>query len=232
MTEYAGSHGSEAVFRDGKTEALSRIIRNWLGPGDTHGLVVGCGSGLEAAILAQELGLYMIGVDLEDRFDPRAAARVTLRVGDARTLEFADRSFDLVFSYHALEHIPEYRRALSEMRRVLRDGGVYCIGTPNRLRWIGYIGSKDMVWSQKVRANVDDYTARARGRFRNEFGAHAGFSPEELRGDLEKVFGETTDITLEYYRAIYRRWGRIVVWLHLTGLGRYVFPSIYFIGRS
>ena len=232
MTEYAGSHGSETVFRDGKTEALSRIIRNWLGPGDSHGLVVGCGSGLEAAILAQELGLDIIGVDLEERFDPRAAARVTLRVGDARNLEFADRSFDLVFSYHALEHIPEYHRALSEMRRVLREGGVYCIGTPNRLRWIGYIGSKDMVWSQKVRANFDDYTARAQGRFRNEFGAHAGYSPEELRGDLEKVFGKTTDITLEYYRAVYRRWRRIAVWLHRIGIGRYVFPSIYFIGRS
>lgn len=59
-----------------------------------------------------------------------------LQRGDATSLDFADGRFDCIYSFHALEHIPDYRKALQEMRRVLAPGGTYCIGTPNRLRLV------------------------------------------------------------------------------------------------
>jgi ubiquinone/menaquinone biosynthesis C-methylase UbiE len=46
-----------------------------------------------------------------------------LRPGDAQALDFPDESFDTVVSTYALCAIPDDRRAVEEMARVLRPGG-------------------------------------------------------------------------------------------------------------
>lgn len=50
-------------------------------------------------------------------------------VGDAIALGFADDSFDVVLCTEMLEHISEPQRAIDEMRRVLRPGGVLLLTT-------------------------------------------------------------------------------------------------------
>ncbi|MCL6508507.1 MAG: class I SAM-dependent methyltransferase, partial [Bryobacteraceae bacterium] len=45
-------------------------------------------------------------------------------IGSATKMPFADNSFDAIWTIWVLEHIPEPERALLEMRRVLRPGGV------------------------------------------------------------------------------------------------------------
>jgi ubiquinone/menaquinone biosynthesis C-methylase UbiE len=55
------------------------------------------------------------------------AARVALRQGDAGNLPWSDARFDLVISLEALEFFPRPRRALAEMSRVLRPGGVLIV---------------------------------------------------------------------------------------------------------
>src|SRR5262245_14516445 len=189
MKEYAGSGllgsgpetvgkpgGSKTAHRDRKTGALAGIIREHIQRPVRRLLVVGCGAGQEAAVLAAALETEVVGIDLKAAFHPEAAAAVELRRGDATCLEFEDRCFDFVYSFHVLEHIPDWNRALREMRRVLSEGGAYCVGTPNRERWVGYLGSQDTTWRQMLSWNVNDWTDRACGRFRNELGAHAGFS--------------------------------------------------------
>lgn len=49
--------------------------------------------------------------------------------------QYADASFDLVFSGETIEHITEdeARKMLGEVRRVLAPGGWFCVDTPNRL---------------------------------------------------------------------------------------------------
>jgi ubiquinone/menaquinone biosynthesis C-methylase UbiE len=54
-------------------------------------------------------------------------ARVGLRQGDASKLPWPADSFDLVMSLEALEFFPRPRRALAEMSRVLRPGGVLIV---------------------------------------------------------------------------------------------------------
>jgi ubiquinone/menaquinone biosynthesis C-methylase UbiE len=46
-----------------------------------------------------------------------------LRLGDAQALDFPDESFDTVVSTYALCAVPDDRRAVQEMARVLRPGG-------------------------------------------------------------------------------------------------------------
>lgn len=219
-------------LRDRKIEVLAAIIRERTAAPICKLLVVGCGSGKEAAVLAIELGADVVGIDLQDAFHPAAVTVVDLRRGDATGLEFADQSFDFVFSFHVLEHIPNYTKALDEMRRVLRDEGAYCIGTPNRLRLAGYLGCTDVSYREKLEWNVADWKARLRGQFRNEFGAHAGFSSAELRAALEQVFSRTEEITLPYYLDLYRNYAGLTDLLDKSGLARFVFPSVYFLGSK
>ena len=48
---------------------------------------------------------------------------------DAQDIPFADHAFDAVVANHMLYHVPDLERALSEVRRVLRSGGVFLAAT-------------------------------------------------------------------------------------------------------
>jgi hypothetical protein len=51
---------------------------------------------------------------------------------DIQRLPFADGSFDLTYCSHVLEHIPDDRKAMRELARVLRSGGQAVIMVPVR----------------------------------------------------------------------------------------------------
>jgi ubiquinone/menaquinone biosynthesis C-methylase UbiE len=219
-----------AELTDSKTEKVARIIRRIHQAPMKKMLVVGCGSGLEAAILSEHLQVETIGIDVQENFDARALKRATLQKGDAMALEFADESFDFVFSYHALEHIENPPKALREINRVLKKGGGFWIGTPNRSRIVGYIGGKETSLSQKISWNLADWRARAAGRFYNELGAHAGFTARELESLLAEVFPSVKDMTETYFYEIYENRQSTIKLIVQAGFARYIFPSVYFSG--
>ncbi|NOH00726.1 MAG: class I SAM-dependent methyltransferase [Chloroflexi bacterium] len=43
---------------------------------------------------------------------------------DAQSIPYADKTFDAVIANHMLSHVPDRKKALAEIRRVLKDGGV------------------------------------------------------------------------------------------------------------
>lgn len=49
---------------------------------------------------------------------------------DLLNLSYADASFDLALTSETLEHVPDVRRALSEIRRILRPGGMHIFTVP------------------------------------------------------------------------------------------------------
>lgn len=63
-----------------------------------------------------------VGVDL------RSGPGVQV-IGDALALGFKDSSFDVVLCTEMLEHVPEPQRAIDEMRRVLKPGGLLLLTT-------------------------------------------------------------------------------------------------------
>ncbi len=215
---------------DSKTEKIVEIIRRFYPSKIENLLVIGCGSGTEAAILAQKLGVKVIGIDIEDNFDSEARKFAVLEIGDAENLVFKENTFDFVFSYHALEHIPNPKQALIEIHRVLKTGGGFWIGTPNKSRVIGYIGGKKTSLRQKVDWNIADWKARLEGKFENELGAHAGFTANELHALLSKVFPVTKDQTTNYFATIYANHPQILRFIERFGLSRLIYPSVYFSG--
>jgi SAM-dependent methyltransferase len=92
-------------------------------------LDVGCGD--RTAIerfSAQRPDLEFVGADLRD-VDPGSG----IVRADSQALPFADRSFDGVLMLAVIEHVPDQRAALHEVRRILTDGGVLLVTTPNPL---------------------------------------------------------------------------------------------------
>ncbi|MBW0017012.1 MAG: class I SAM-dependent methyltransferase [Mycobacterium sp.] len=195
-------------------------------------LVVGCGTGLEAGILARGLGAETIGIDVgaEFAFDHEGSQPAVLMPMDAQRLEFEDAAFDVVYSFHALEHIPDHRKALSEMSRVLRPGGTFCVGTPNKARLVGYLGSADPLRC-KVRWNLNDLSMRLRGRWSNEKGAHAGFYADELRELCAENFGQASEITDDYYLTLYDGRRELIRRITSSRLKYLIFPCVYFAGQ-
>jgi ubiquinone/menaquinone biosynthesis C-methylase UbiE len=124
--DHSRTYDKQMAFLDRK---LFGDSRQWVcreAVGDV--LEVGIGTGLNLDSYPE--GVSLTGVDLSpgmlDHARRRAAANgrtTTLRVGDAHRLEFADASFDTVVCTFALCAIPDERRAVAEMWRVLRPGG-------------------------------------------------------------------------------------------------------------
>jgi ubiquinone/menaquinone biosynthesis C-methylase UbiE len=92
-------------------------------------LEIGCGLGTDGAQFAKAGAVYT-GVDLTDAAIDLARKRFELfdlagefRTADAENLDFADNSFDLVYSHGVLHHTPDTARAVQEVHRVLRPNG-------------------------------------------------------------------------------------------------------------
>jgi ubiquinone/menaquinone biosynthesis C-methylase UbiE len=87
-------------------------------------LEVGCGTGLLLERLAK-LSKSARGIDLSEGMLERARERgLDVRHGSALDLPYADASFDVTCSFKVLAHVDPIERALSEMIRVTRPGGV------------------------------------------------------------------------------------------------------------
>lgn len=94
-------------------------------------LEIGCGRGIGTELI---LGLF--GADRVDAFDldsrmidlahkrlsPRGS-QVRLWTGDATAIEAEDNSYDAVFDFGIIHHIPVWEDALHEVCRVLKPGG-------------------------------------------------------------------------------------------------------------
>jgi ubiquinone/menaquinone biosynthesis C-methylase UbiE len=192
-------------------------------------LVVGVGDGLEARVLAEEMACQVIAIDSAPRFEVGRDGNVDLRAMDARELDFKDAEFDLVYSYHALEHIIDDKKALAEMARVLRPGGIFLVGTPNKTRLISYIKTAP-TWRHAIEWNLNDWGQRLRGRFGNEYGAHAGYTSEELVRRCKTAFGSAAPVSHEYYALNYPGHARVLGFLGWSGLWRYAYPGVYVAG--
>ena len=106
--------------------ACYALTARFLGPGTV--LDVGCGTGHAQSHLAPRLS---IGLDL-DHQSLAPQERLTV-LADMRRIPFKDASFGSVMCIHAIEHVPDPRRVVAEVARVLEPGSVAVFVTPNRL---------------------------------------------------------------------------------------------------
>jgi LmbE family N-acetylglucosaminyl deacetylase/SAM-dependent methyltransferase len=98
-------------------------------------LDVGCGLGDAVLALSADLGEgEVVGIDGSEvmlaearKRAADATCRVRFTVGDAGALDEPDASFDAVRSERMLQWVPDPARAVAEMARVVRPGGLVCL---------------------------------------------------------------------------------------------------------
>lgn len=122
---YEGSYSESALkWRSlGAADKADNLLKLLNGRKVQSILEVGCGTGaVLAKLVARNVGIEHVGVDMADpasHCDPEATA-LDLRVFDGKKLPFLDKSFDLVYATHVVEHVPNPREFLSECKRVAR----------------------------------------------------------------------------------------------------------------
>ena len=109
-------------------------------------LELGCGIGYQSALLAA-IADEVVATDLpeedsaahapgmkvaEDLHKSLNISNVRLVACSAEELPFPDNSFDMVYSSHVLEHIPDQEKALKEISRVLKNNGLHFCVVPTR----------------------------------------------------------------------------------------------------
>jgi ubiquinone/menaquinone biosynthesis C-methylase UbiE len=114
-------------------------------PPDARALEVGYAAGIVLYNLAARVS-ELHGLDLDT--EPLAADKRLRALGvDARLVKgsvldmrpaYADEFFDLVVCFSVMEHLTEPQRALAEMHRVLKPGGVVVIGMPAVNKFMEY----------------------------------------------------------------------------------------------
>jgi SAM-dependent methyltransferase len=150
-------------------------------------LDVGCGPGTLTADLAdrvrpgQVTAIEPIPTALapaREEAAGRGTANARFAVGDVHALGFADGAFDVVHAHQVLQHVADPVRALGEMRRVCRPGGVVAVRDSDysAFAWFPQLPELDRwmeLYQVAARSNGGEPDA---GRRLLSWGRAAGFS--------------------------------------------------------
>ncbi len=97
----------------------------------------GCGKG-EVVTHGREAGYEFWGVDMDAVASERPEAFRPLSDG---RIHFDDNFFDVVISNQVFEHVDDPPKALAEIARVLKPGGVFLVLFPDKSAWFeGHVG--------------------------------------------------------------------------------------------
>jgi ubiquinone/menaquinone biosynthesis C-methylase UbiE len=110
-------------------------------------LEIGCGQGFGMEIILGRFGADKVsGIDLDPQMVARAQKRISLHagraevsVGDVTAIQAADQSFDAVFDFGVIHHVPAWEDAIREVWRVLKPGGIFVFEEASKQaldRWV------------------------------------------------------------------------------------------------
>jgi ubiquinone/menaquinone biosynthesis C-methylase UbiE len=125
--------------------------------------------------------------------DPQLPQLASLRVGDARNLEFENESADAVLLFGPLYHLTERDdrlKALAEARRVLRPGGILLAYAISRYASTIYGLLNGLVWDADYLQMIDMELACGQHRkpdSRNVFTTAFFHHPDELKAELTEA---------------------------------------------
>lgn len=136
--KYAEEGKQPAVYRFNPTARVFRRMKQIIGDvRDKNVLEYGCGTGwitIQLAQMGARLHAFDISNEAVKHTDKLLRGEFPDRPHDVRrmpaeALEFPDQHFDLVFGFAILHHL-DLPRAMPELHRVLKPGGLACFAEP------------------------------------------------------------------------------------------------------
>jgi ubiquinone/menaquinone biosynthesis C-methylase UbiE len=179
------------------SRAAGAIFLDWIAPPkEARWLDVGCGTGVFTELVLDRCSpATVIAIDpsaaqIELAHGKPVARRADFRIADAQTLPFPDDTFDVVASALVINFIPRPARALAEMRRVARPGGVLA----------GY------VWDFAGGRSPGSLLRRAMRRIGADDPSVSGTETSRLdavrqlfaQAGLQQITGRTIDVTVSF----------------------------------
>lgn len=181
------------------------------GNGQTF-LDIGCCTG-ESLVAAQALGYEAHGVELSEEICQfnRANAQLNIFNGTLKEAAYLDNTFDLIICIETLEHIPDPNVFFSELKRILKPGGVAYVETGNVECWKAKHPPKShgQQWFYYNRLHIYYYSPRTATRMLKKVG-------------LKKLFHEPFVPFSETFRT--RAFGKVN---RMFGLGYLLSPILY-----
>ena len=143
------------MFKESPSSPSARLLEHqasWLAPvragllrraaiAHRHTILdLGAGPGAVTAELARRGGGLVAAMDRlqEPLYEVSLSPALVRIVGDARSMPFANRSFELIFSQFTLLWVGKLVEAIGEMWRILSPGGEFCAIEPDYLGLIEY----------------------------------------------------------------------------------------------
>ena len=134
LKDYETMVDPEYVAEEKGRRRQAHIILRFLSQFKSGGrmLDIGCGPGFFLAE-AKAQGWRVQGVDLSAWAKQNAHERFGIDVfqGDLAQANFQDKSFDVIVMNDVIEHLEDPKKALREVRRILKNDGVIYISTPD-----------------------------------------------------------------------------------------------------
>lgn len=163
------------VWRAGQERRLQMILSAAQDHLDGQMLENGCGVGMYLEHLAPHVG-SIVGLEYDPERAHQAHARspqVVIAAGEE--LPFLGLTFNVILSHEVLEHVRDDRRAIEEMVRALKPGGMILFFVPNRgypfethgMYWHGryYFGNIPLInylpvrWRNRLAPHVRAYSS-------------------------------------------------------------------------
>ena len=124
------------------------VARLGLKPGDRV-LVTGVGAGNDLPYIARHLGgkgeihaldiaqeMLLAGMQRHGDAVARSGVKLSLAVADATELPFAEAEFDAAYHFGGINLFQDVRRGITEMSRVVKEGGRVVIGDEGLAPWL------------------------------------------------------------------------------------------------
>jgi 2-polyprenyl-3-methyl-5-hydroxy-6-metoxy-1,4-benzoquinol methylase len=131
----------DRLRRQQKANKILSVLWDFLGERLSQQTVLdlGCSSGIISNFVADRVRL-IVGTDVDTTsvFYANGEKKLTSRFlpSDAQALPFREEAFDIVICAHVYEHVPDARKLMEEISRVLRPGGICFLAAGNRLRLV------------------------------------------------------------------------------------------------
>lgn len=153
-------------------------------------LELGCGTGHWTNFFVNQ-GFQVTAGDISDEmlaFVKIKNIKANIVKFDAEQIPFPDNSFDIIASITMLEFVNNQDKVLSEVKRVLKPGGWFLLGSLNALSELGKNKENDATFKNAQFLNLEELNEKLSSIGKSRFEQGVYFSPLfEILDNLENI---------------------------------------------